>query len=268
MSAVKSIFLTAIFGLIAALFANHVNNTCYSNNPEVISHCPFPWLSPYSTPPQNNSKKPVEEAPTSDVKSERTYHSDCSTFLDRKPERDLLQCLASGSENEVILYELRNRALIQKAQKKTECWAVRDQNKKFDPETTFKYLIFLNKDTAFAQKSFQGKRTVTIQTVLGIEPDVLRHPLVDGEFITDNFDRFEVNWSKVPLEAMNALLWARVTGHKLFPKNMDGAKALEISEKASLKEPADLGLKNILRDYKIALEDKEMPAILADVTKK
>lgn len=267
--AILMMVLTTILGLFVGLFTNHVNNTCYSNDPKFQRYCPLPWLSPQPVSPEYKITKLPEKPISSDIeKVAGTESPRCLTELERKSERDLLKCLAIDLKNITALHTLRAKPLVQSARIKTERWVVRDQDNKLDAEITYNYLVFLNKPTAIPQTNFHNRRTVTIEMALGMNTDVLRHPLFEGKMITDGLDEFGSDWSNVPLEVMNALLWARTTGHPLFPKNVDGAKAFDISQKAAVPQLTELGLRNIVRDYKNALDDREMSAILADVTRK
>lgn len=192
----------------------------------------------------------------------------CSTELDKKSELDLLNCLVADPQNIAVLQTLQVKPLVQKASAKTLRWAAVNGDKKLDADVTHKYLTFLNKDAATVQKVFQNKRTVAIEVALGTESGEWTHPLFEGKFITDGLDEFEVDWSSVPLDVMNALLWARTIGHKLFPKNLDGATALDIVQKAAVKPVSDAVWKKIVEDYKMALEEKDPSAMAVDVKKK
>jgi hypothetical protein len=192
----------------------------------------------------------------------------CSTELDKKSELDLLNCLVADPKDTAVLQALQAKPSVQKASAKTLRWAAVNEDKKLDADVTHKYLTFLNKDTAAVQKVYQNKRTVAIEVALGMESGEWTHPLFEGKFITDGLDEFEVDWSSVPLDVMNALLWARTTGHKLFPKNLDGATALDIAQKAAVKPVSDAVWKKIVEDYKMALEEKDPSAIVVDVKKK
>lgn len=192
----------------------------------------------------------------------------CSTELDKKSELDLLHCLAADTKDTAVLQALQVKPLVQKASAKTLRWAVVNEDKKLNAEVTHKYLTFLNKETATTQKSFQNKRTVPIEVALNMESGEWTHPLFDGKFITDGLDEFEIDWSNVPLEVMNALLWARVSGHKQFYKNLDGATALDIAQKAAAKPLSDVVIKKIVDDYKQAIEEQDPSAMAVDVKKK
>lgn len=192
----------------------------------------------------------------------------CSTELDKKSELDLLNCLGADPQNIAVLQTLQGKPLVQKATAKTPKWAVVNEDKKLNAEVTHKYLIFLNKETSATQKSFQNKQTVPIEVALDMESGEWTHPLFDGKFITDGLDEFEIDWSNVPLEVMKALLWARVSGHKQFYKNLDGATAQDIAQKAAAKPLSDGVIKKIVDDYKLAVEEKDPVAMSVDFKKK
>lgn len=195
----------------------------------------------------------------------------CSTELDKKTDLDLLNCLVADPKDSAVLEALKAMPLVQKAEVKTARWAVVNADKKLDAETTHKYLTFLNKGSATPQSKYMSRRTTSIEVALGTESDEWNHPLFDGKSITDGLDEFEVDWSGVPLDVMNALLWARLTGHKSLPyspTNPNGASALYIAKVAVVNPLTDPVLMKIVEDFKAALDEKDAFALSVDIKKK
>ncbi|GEM_PF-6939889 len=193
---------------------------------------------------------------------------ECATDLEQRSVGELLQCLAADLKNEAVLRLLRNQAVIKTAELKTERWAVVDKNKQWSPELTLQYLNFLNKGASSPQTKFKDHRTVPIGVALKLESDEWLHPLFEGRIIVSGLDEFEADWSNVPLEVMNALLWSRLVKHKLFPNPTDGGAVLKLAQAAAVKPLADTVLLRLVEDYKAALEEEDSLAKSVNIKKK
>lgn len=185
---------------------------------------------------------------------------------DKMSVEELLKYLIVNPKHEKALEALKGNKLVQESEQKaqTSRWAAVGEDKKLDPAITVAYLNYLKKggkpDTIFKDKHLK-----LLEVALGnTEETVWYHPLFESEQIVDGIHN-NLDWTTVDQELLKALLWARRTNHKDFPKDPD---AFQLHEKAVVKPLTDPRLKKILTDFKLALEEEEATAKVITLKKK
>lgn len=121
----------------------------------------------------------------------------------------------------------------------------------FDLEKTQKYWQRLRRETSRPLNKFLGSRTITIDKALGRIEKILVHPVVAGEFIDGGYDNDGQDWSQVDRDLMEAVLWARLTKHRSFPKDPD---IFAVYEELTADE-LSMRWSGILEDYLEFLDD-------------
>lgn len=121
----------------------------------------------------------------------------------------------------------------------------------FDIQKTQNYWRRLRNPLSQPLTKFQGARLVTVDKALGRIEKILVHPVFAGEYINAGYDNDNQDWSEVDRELMEAVLWARQTKHRAFPKNPDPYAVYGELTAEDLSPRWD----NILEDYQAFLDD-------------
>ena len=178
---------------------------------------------------------------------------------------DLLNRLAPNSQDANVLEALQGKSLLKKAQARTTAWAVVDidENGKrtLDARATLKYLKYLNQPTQppLLNKTRKGQLIDSINVLAKSDGQILLHPLFDNQCITMGYDETRLDWDKVPLEVMKALLWARETMHSAFLRlNMD---AVRVYGEVAKEKIDDVFIQEIIEDYQLAVKTKDRRAM-------
>jgi len=190
--------------------------------------------------------------------------------VNKLSELDLLKKLAETPDDANVLDALRTKRLVQKAEERTNSWAVVDMDeagvRKLDAQATYEYLkhITLATQPPLLNKTREGKLIEAVEILGKADGEFLLHPLFDEQCITNGYDDTRLDWSKVPQETMKALLWARKTIHENFARlNLDADRIYAEVAKGSVD---DVFIKGILDDYRLALKKKDRRALYIDLT--
>lgn len=123
MSTAQLTVLATILGLGATLFANHVNNTCYSDNLENQRRCPIPFLLAKPIPSEIEIKRLRDEKARLDA--EKSSMQDQMVVLQKT-----ISELKQGEQEKVVLHkqlEQMQRQLSQSQQTEVERVELRQQ---------------------------------------------------------------------------------------------------------------------------------------------
>ena len=165
--------------------------------------------------------------------------------------QQLFDALAADPNDDEALSELQSRDQYLKAAAKTENLAVVGKDNDVNVSATLKYWQYLKKPGSTAQTRFQGMRTTTIEKALGRKEKLMLHPFYTGKQIYMGIDDWGNDWSAIDLERMEAVLWARTTGHQMFPKDIDPMDAYEALSETSLTRRYQV----IVEDYRAYKEE-------------
>jgi hypothetical protein len=190
--------------------------------------------------------------------------------LNKVSALDLLHKLSQNPSDDNLLEALRSKSLVQKAEERTQSWAVVEIDdaggRILDAKETYDYLkhVTLSTKPPLLNKTREGKLIESIDILRKADGEFLLHPLFDGQCITNGYDDTRLDWSKVPQETMKALLWARINRHENFERlNLDANRIYAEVAKESID---NVFINGIIEDYQLALKSKDRRALWIELT--
>lgn len=235
-----------VFGITKDLMATLPDSDGYSNALRLkVAEEIIELLKRFGIVPQ--TKQPTATEPVTTVRVERNFS-----------EMSLRQLLAAITDDPKTYAEaapyISSHRELRTAARKTYKWVVpaSDEGTGIDLDATMRYVLELNKPHTVPQRRVDGRRPVWLGHAMGVNDLPLIHPIT-GKLVQGRDDN-GFDWSQLPLELLEALLWARKTGHSLLP-DLD-SDAFGYSEQL-FQSPLPRRWQNILDDYLDAKERRE-----------
>ncbi len=191
-----------------------------------------------------DAQAPQPRVTTTTVRIERNF-SEMSL-------RQLLEAIVTDPEvyPEAVRY-IKRHPELQNATRKTYKWVVpvNEDGTGIDIEATMRYVLELDKPHSVPQRRVERRRPVWLGRAMGVNDLPLIH-IITGRLVQGP-DENGFDWSTRPKELLEAIIWARKTGHTQLPDLQSDVYGW--SEQL-FHDPLPRRFQNILDDYLDAKE--------------
>jgi hypothetical protein len=135
---------------------------------------------------------------------------------------------------------------------KTHKWVVPvNDTGEIDLEATLRYVTQLSKPHSTVQRIVEGRRPISLDHAMGVNDQPLIHP-VTGRLVQGPDDN-GFDWSSLDRELLEAVIWARKTGHRRLP---DLESDVFGWSEQLFQDPLPRRFRDILDDYRNARRER------------